>query len=61
MEGHFITTNVIYFAEAEHICQSKGANLISIQSAEENKFPMGLANRDRPMRRVVWIGAKKIL
>jgi hypothetical protein len=33
--------------------------LISIRSAEENKFAIDLANRDLPMRADVWIGAKR--
>jgi hypothetical protein len=33
--------------------------LISIHSAEENKFAIDLANRDRPIRAAVWIGAKR--
>jgi hypothetical protein len=33
--------------------------LISIHSAEENKFAIDLANRDQPIRYAVWIGAKR--
>jgi hypothetical protein len=33
--------------------------LISIHSAEENKFAINLANRDRPISYGVWIGAKR--
>jgi hypothetical protein len=33
--------------------------LISIHSAEENRFAVDLANRDRPIRYSVWIGAKR--
>jgi hypothetical protein len=33
--------------------------LISIYSAEENIFALDLANRDRPIRNGVWIGAKR--
>jgi hypothetical protein len=33
--------------------------LISIHSAEDNKFTIDLANRDRPIRFSVWIGAKR--
>jgi hypothetical protein len=33
--------------------------LISIHSAEENIFAIDFANRDRPIRSAVWIGAKR--
>ncbi len=33
--------------------------MISIHSAEENKFATDLANRDRPNNYGVWIGAKR--
>jgi hypothetical protein len=33
--------------------------LISIHSAEENKFAIDLANRDKPIKNIVWIGAKR--
>ena len=33
--------------------------MISIHSAEENKFAIDLANRDRPIWAAVWIGAKR--
>jgi hypothetical protein len=33
--------------------------LISIHSAEENKFAMDLANRERTSSTAIWIGAKR--
>ncbi len=47
------------YSDAEEICQSNGGTLISIHSAEENKFAIDLANRDQPIRYPVWIGAKR--
>ncbi len=47
---------------AENICQSINATLISIHSAEENKFAMNLANKlrtEETNKHVVWIGAKR--
>ncbi len=46
-----------FYSDAEKICQSNGGTLISIHSAEENKFAIDLANRDRPIRAAVWIAA----
>jgi hypothetical protein len=46
-------------SEAENSCQSIGATLISIHSAEENKFVKGLAYRERTKDLTVWIGAKR--
>jgi hypothetical protein len=46
-------------SDAEKICQSNGGTLISIHSAEENKFAIDLANKDRTNKYGVWIGAKR--
>jgi hypothetical protein len=47
------------YSDAEKICQSNVGTLISIHSAEENKFVMDLANREKTKRVGVWIGAKR--
>jgi hypothetical protein len=46
-------------SDAEKICQSIGGTLISIHSAEENKFATYFANGLRTRNHVVWIGAKR--
>jgi hypothetical protein len=45
--------------DAETICQSNAGTLISIHSAEENKFVIDLANREKTSNYAVWIGAKR--
>ncbi len=50
---------LVIHSNAEILCQTNGGTLISIHSAEENKFAIDLANRDRPIRAAVWIGAKR--
>jgi hypothetical protein len=45
--------------DAEKVCQSIGGTLISIHSAEENKFATDLANGLKTRNFTVWIGAKR--
>jgi hypothetical protein len=46
-------------SDAEIICQSNFGTLVSIHSAEENKFAIDLANREKTKDDTVWIGAKR--
>jgi hypothetical protein len=51
--------NLASHSLSEQICQSIGGTLISIHSAEENKFAVDLANKEKTRNTFVWIGAKR--
>jgi len=54
---HFFNQPVTY-TEAEKVCQSKDAKLVTIISEEENKFVLNFAKKKSKQYRL-WIGAKR--
>jgi len=55
---YLVSSSINTWDQAQKYCQSLGAGLVKINSAEENEFVLNLVKKDAPSLKQVWIGLR---